>query len=358
MIAMTNRVKIGIIGAGWWATATHIPVLDARDDVEIVAVCRLGEQVLRQIQDEWNIPFATEDYRELLQQDLDAVVVSTPHYLHYEHAKAALQHDLHVLIEKPMTLNPAEAWELVEMANARGLHMMLPYGWHYKPFMQEAKRLMDEVGIGELQYALCHMASPTRELFAGNEALSEMPKEWASLSKPEAATWQVKANGGGYAHGQITHSSGALFWLTGLRAQEVTARMTAPNSQVDLYDAATVLFENGAIGTISGAGTVPGGLKYQVDLRVFGDEGALFVDVERERVELQRHDGDSHVLSIPDGEGAYSCEGPPNRFVELIQGRGVNDSPGDVGARTVELIDAMFRSAENGSQPTTVYRPS
>jgi predicted dehydrogenase len=178
------------------------------------------------------------------------------------------------------------------------------------------------------------------------------------MSAPDPRTWQVKANGGGYAHGQITHSSGLLFWLTNLRAQEVTCRMTAPKSQVDLYDAATVVFENGSIGVVSGAATVPGGLDYQVDIRLFGTEGAFFIDVERERAELQRYDGNNHVLTIPAGEGEYSCDGPPNRFIEVIQGRGRNDSPGEVGARTVELIDAMFRSAESGGGPVKAYRPT
>jgi hypothetical protein len=69
---------------------------------------------------------------------------------------------------------------------------------------------------------------------------------------------------------------------------------------------------------------------------------------------VHRNDGTSHVLDIESGEGDYSCEGPPHRFIEVIQGQGINDSPGDVGAASVELITAMFRSANNGGQPTSV----
>lgn len=353
-----KKIRVGVIGAGWWATANHIPELKKRDDVELVAVCRLGKDLLQQIQQEWGFQFGTEDYRELLKQDLDAVVVSSPHYLHYEHTKAALESGRHVMIEKPMTLHPQEAWELVDLAKRKNLTLMLPYGWNYKPFIQKTKQLMTEIGIGEIEYALCHMASPLRDFLSGSGGLDEMPAEWKSLSAPDPSTWQVKANGGGYAHGQITHSSGLLFWLTPLRTKEVTARMTYPRSRVDLYDAATVVFDNGAIGVVSGAATVPAGLDYQVDIRLFGREGVLFIDVERERAELQRYDGNNHVLDVPPGEGEYSCDGPPNRFIEVIQGRGRNDSPGDVGARTVELIDAMFRSAEAGGQPVEAYRPA
>lgn len=352
-----SKVKIGVIGAGWWATANHIPELMKRDDVELVAVCRLGVELLEMIKTDFGFAFATEDYRELLEQDLDGVIVSTPHYLHFEHAKAALEKGCHVMIEKPMTLDKDEAWELVDIAEKKNLHLLLPYGWNYKAFVQEAKRYLDMGLLGEVEYALCHMASPTRDFFSGSGGIGEMPEEWAeTLSEPDPATWQVRENGGGYAHGQITHSSGLLFWLTGLRAKEVTARMTAPNSDVDLYDAATVVFDNGAIGVISGSGTIPAGHPYQVDIRIFGTGGMLVLDVEgnRERVALYTNDGKTYTQDVPSGQGEYSCEAPPNRFIDLIQGKGTNDSSGVVGASTVELITAMFRSAEGGGKPVSI----
>ena len=60
------------------------------------------------------------------------------------------------------------------------------------------------------------------------------------------------------------------------------------------------------------------------------------------------------VLEIPANAGDYDCDTPPNRFVELIQGRGANDSPGEVAARSVEMIAAMFRSAAQGGKPVQV----
>ncbi|MCB0105081.1 MAG: hypothetical protein KDE53_04220, partial [Caldilineaceae bacterium] len=96
------------------------------------------------------------------------------------------------------------------------------------------------------------------------------------------------------------------------------------------------------------------GSKYQVDIRVFGDEGALLLDVERERLEVRRHDGKNFTMAIPHNAGDYECDVPPNRFVELIQGHGANQSPGEVAARSVELIDAMFRSASQRGRPVTV----
>jgi predicted dehydrogenase len=348
-----DKVRIGFIGAGWWVTVNHIPILKARSDVELAGVCRLGQDFLQKITAEFGIPFGTEDYHELLDLDLDGVVVGSPHHLHYEHALAALQKGYHVLCEKPMTLDAAQAWQLVDTARAKNVHLIVPYGWHYKPFVQRAKQLMEEDAVGEVEYVLCHMASPTKNFFGG---VGGVPSQWEpTLAAPNPATWQNKEQGGGYAHGQVTHSSALMFWLTGLRAKEVTCRMTSPNSGVDMYNTASVVFENGAIGTISGAATLPDDDKFQVDIRIFGTKGVLLLDVERERLELRRHDKQHVSVDVPQGEGAYSCETPPERFIDLIKGQGRNDSPGEVAARSVEMITAMFQSAQNGGVPTQVY---
>jgi predicted dehydrogenase len=347
-----SKVRLGFIGAGWWATTNHMPLLSRRDDVEMVAVCGADPELLHGVQEEFSFPFATQDYNELLAQDLDGVVVTSPHHLHFEHARAALLSGRHVMCEKPLTLHAHEAWELVNLAQARNLHLVVPYGWHYIPYVAQAKELMEQNVVGRIEYVLCHMASPTKELFGGAKVSAA---NWTpTYTEPNPTTWQEKAHGGGYAHGQITHSSGLMFWLTGLRAQEVSARATAPDSNVDMYDAATVLFQGGALGTISGAATLPEESKFQLDVRIFGSEGVLNLDIDRARLDVLRHDGNHIHVELPVDAGNYNCDGPPNRFVELIQGGATNQSPGEVGARSVELIDAMLRSAAAGGKMVTI----
>ena len=67
-------------------------------------------------------------------------MISSPHRFHFEHAKAALERGLHVMVEKPMALHGADAWELVAAARERELHLLVPYGWNYKTFVEEAQR--------------------------------------------------------------------------------------------------------------------------------------------------------------------------------------------------------------------------
>ncbi len=350
-----RKVRLGFLGAGWWATANHMPLFAQRDDIELVGVCRLGAEELNRVKDAFGFRFATEDAAELVRHpELDAVIVSSPHTLHYAHAKLALQRSLHVLCEKPMCTRGAEACELVRLAKEKNVHLMVPYGWHYKPFIQQAKRWLDEACVGEIQYVLCHMASPIRDLLTHGHFEAERVSGQAGsvMFQPDPKTWSDPAiAGGGYGHSQLSHSTGLLFWLTGLMPRKVYAEMSTGGARIDLYDALSVTFENGAIGTVSGAGTVPaqGTSQYQVDLRIFGSEGVLLLDCERARLELRRHDGRHESLPLSADAGNYSCAGPPHNFIDLILGKTTtNFAPGEAALRSVLLLDAAYRSALSG----------
>jgi predicted dehydrogenase len=341
-----RKVRLGFIGAGWWATSNHMPILKARPDVELVSVCRLGAAELATVKDRFGFAHATEDYRELLEQELDGVVVTSPHTLHYEHARAALERGLHVMVEKPMCTRAEHARELARLARERGVHLLVPYGWNYKPFVEAAHAQVASGAIGRVEHVSLQMASPLRGLLTGRDAAMG-----GELFDPDPATWaDPDVAGGGYAHAQLSHATGLLFYVANdLRAETAFAFMAGPGARVDLYDAISVRFAGGATGVVSGAGTIPRNLKFHLDLRIFGSDGMLVVDVERERLEVRRQDGRDYALPIDPGDGGYTCEGPPNRFVDLILGKELpNNSSGEIGARSVELLDAAYRSAASG----------
>ncbi|MGF1582584.1 MAG: Gfo/Idh/MocA family protein [Gemmataceae bacterium] len=354
-MAHRKKVRLGFIGAGWWATANHMPLLAQRDDVDLTAVCRLGKQELAEVKEAFGFTFATEDAKELVDYPgLDAVIVSSPHTFHFEHAKLAIERGLHVLCEKPMCTQADHARELVKLAEERSVHLLVPYGWHYKPFIQEAKKWMEVGSVGTIQYVLCHMASPIRDLLRGDKFTKRRGSGQPSdvISGPDPKTWaDPHVAGGGYGHSQLSHATGLLFWLTGLMPESVYALMATADARVDLYDAMSVTFEGGVIGSISGAGTVPRSktAKYQVDLRIFGTEGMLLLDCERARLELRRHDGDHRLFDVPLDGGAYECDGPPHNFVDLLLGKTTqNHGPGEAALRSVLLLDAAYRSAMTG----------
>jgi predicted dehydrogenase len=353
---LTRKPRIGFIGAGWWATSNHIPVFAARDDIEMAAVCRLGADELQQVKAKFGFAQATQDFHELLDMDLDAVVVTTPHSMHYEHALAALKRGLHVMCEKPLTTSAAHARELVAEAERQGVRLLVPYGWHYAPFIQEAKRRMDAGAVGEIEYVMCHMASPVRSLLEGKRFLADGGGAGKVMFEPGAATWaDPVVAGGGYALAQMSHSAGMTFWLTELRAKSVMAMTSAPTSKVELYDAFAVEFTSGAIGAFSGAGNMPEDTGFQVDVRIFGRDGVMSIDCDRARLAVQRHDGDNFDMTLEPNAGEYRGGGPPGNFADLLTGKTeTNYAPGWAGAAAIEMIDAAYRSAKSGKRESCV----
>ncbi|MBV7396862.1 Gfo/Idh/MocA family protein [Mameliella sediminis] len=345
MTKSNGPIRAAIIGAGHFAYRMHIPILAQREEVVLDSVCRLGRKELDLIADEFGFAFATEDWREMLSRDIDIAVIASPHNLHYEQAKAFLEKGCHVLVEKPMCLDPDQAWDLVHVAQATGRELLVAYGWNYKPGLDAMRDMVAE--IGEIEHVVCHMASFTRGIFSGGGM-----ERWAHIAiQPDRSTWEAPDQGGGYAYGQLSHALGILYWLTDLRCASVRSTLFQAPSTIDLHDAATVRFQNGATGVLSGSCGVPNGHGFEVDLRIYGTKGSVLLDIETERLVLKLPGGETRVAKVPQGAWTYSCEGPANRLVDIALGLGRNESPGEVGARAVETLHAIVASGQaNGAE--------
>ncbi len=347
-----GKAKIAVLGAGWWGVEVYIPALLDNPDVDLVAVNRRNRDALDQITKRFGIAKGYTDYRDLLAtEDLDGVVVVSPHTVHFEQAMAALDAGAHVLVDKPMTTNAAEARTLVSHAKAKDRQILVSYGWNFTDFARKAADLVAEGGVatggvGEIRHVVCHMATPTGDLFGG-EGLAETADH---MFQPMASTWSDPQNAGGYGWGQLVHALGLMFRLADIAPTEVYGIGGTSATGVDLFNAATVKFANGATAALSGAATLAKDCPFQVDIRIFGTEGMLLVDVERERVELRRYDGNHTVLPLEPGAGAYHCVEPTARLAEICLGKPVvNDAPGIVGQRAIEVLDAMYRSFASGA---------
>jgi predicted dehydrogenase len=342
------KLRLGVIGAGSWAVSSHLPNFAGRDDVELVAVARKGPEMLEKIRADFGFQQASEDYRDVLEAGVDICLVASPTGLHHEHAKAAMEAGAHVLVEKPFTISPADAWDLVETADRLGRHVVVAFGWNYRPMVRDLKRQMEERGIGEIEQVAIQMASVTRELLSNTGAYPDAAPE----TIPEQRTWTDPAvSGGGYGQAQLSHALGLALWLTGLRGESAFALMSAPlHAPVELHDAIALRYRGGAIGTLAGgsAHLGAGGNKHQLEVRAIGSDGQVQIDVEREIAWLWRPDGEYRPELAPDA-GAYDCDGPPATLVDLALGRDVeNHSPAELAARTVEILDAAYRSARTG----------
>ena len=207
---------------------------------------------------------------------------------------------------------------------------------------------MDEHGIGEIEESALQMASVTRELLANLGAYPDAAPE----AVPEQATWTDPRNGGGYGQAQLTHALGVALWLTGLRGESAFALMKSVlDAPVEHHDAAVIRYDNGSIGTMAGGSNHTGALdnRHELEFRAIGSEGEFAIDLTRDYLWLWRADGFEAKPALEDGAFFYNCDGPPNTLVDLALGKDVdNCSPGELGARTVEILDAAYRSAASG----------
>jgi predicted dehydrogenase len=149
---MSEKANIGVIGSGYWGPnlirnfvelpGAHVKAVADLDQDRLNAICERFPQV----------PLTTQDYRELFKLDLDAVVIATPPDTHHAITRECLENDLHVLVEKPITLNSPDAYDLKNLAEERGLVLMVGHTFEYNPAVRFLKELIDSGELGEIYY--------------------------------------------------------------------------------------------------------------------------------------------------------------------------------------------------------------
>ena len=346
-----SKARIAVIGTGGWATSAHIPAAKANVQAELVAVCDADPKRLQAAAQAYQISQTYSDYRAMLAHErLDGVVIATPHATHYPIARDCLAHGLHVLVEKPMTLHAADAKALVELAAERGRELIVGYPYNYTAQAIRARQVMAAGQLGAGQFINCVFNSYNIELLAGKDS-SERPGAYA-VHGPGAVYSQPQLSGGGHGHLQITHSAGLLFFVTGLRARRVTALMQNHGLALDLVDAMAVEFEDGTIGIVGGTSNAR---PSKLDLQVYCARGQIDMDMVAMSTTIRSAGGLQEDLGPPaESEQAYPRFAPVDNLVDVILGRAPNGSPGAVGWRTVELLDAAYRSAQAGGQPIAI----
>ena len=145
-------IKIGIIGYGYWGpNLVRNFSLNDNCTVKSVAdksVVRLN--VLKKLYPDIEILTDADDI--IADNEIDAVIIATPVFTHFNLALKALKNGKHVLLEKPMTATVKEAAELIEVAENMGLVLMVDHTFLYTGAVQRIKSIIDDGHIGEMRY--------------------------------------------------------------------------------------------------------------------------------------------------------------------------------------------------------------
>ncbi|HLO17253.1 MAG TPA: Gfo/Idh/MocA family oxidoreductase [Anaerolineales bacterium] len=146
-----DRLKVGIIGYGYWGPNLTRNFAELPTS-ELVSIADMKDEQLQRAQFKYPQVILNRDYRDFFSLDLDAVVVSTPPATHYSIAKDCLEHGLNVLVEKPLTLNSPQAEQLIELADARGLVLMVGHTFEYNSAVHALKNYIDSGELGDIYY--------------------------------------------------------------------------------------------------------------------------------------------------------------------------------------------------------------
>jgi predicted dehydrogenase len=342
-----DPVRVGVVGCGWWATTAHLPALRDHACAELTAVADPDEAKRADAVARFGARHAFADADAMLDAvALDAVVVATPHVHHVAPAAAVLSRGVHVLVEKPLTIDPGDARELVALAETRGVELIVGYPWHYTDFAIALRRAIEAGRIGTIEHVSCTFASIARELYRGTPEGAADTGYGDAETSPGHGTYSDPAiAGGGQGQTQLTHSAALTLFLTGLRVVDVRAFTASFELAVDLADALAVRFDNGAVGTFDAVGSVQPGQDELLEIRIFGSEGHVAVEAVQGRASIHGPGARVETLPQPAEPDRYPVRAPVHNLVDVARGAAANGSPGTLGLQVVALVDAMYRTA-------------
>jgi len=262
---MTETLGIGVIGCGAIACEAHLPNYAANARARLVAVADIDDGRARAAADRFSVPYIYADYRQLVERDdIDAVSVCTPNYLHAEQTIAALQAGKHVLCEKPMAITIAEAEAMIGAAEAAKRQLMVGFTHRFYGFNQMARDVIAEGTLGR-PYTI-------RVRFAHRGPYTS----WSATSD-----WFFKSRlaGGGAVLDMGIHALDIARFVLGAEIRSVSANLATLSQDIQAEDTAVIglEFSSGALGYIeTGWHSWPGSL----GLEIYCSKGTMIVDYQ------------------------------------------------------------------------------
>jgi predicted dehydrogenase len=342
---MTGRkLGVGVIGAGGISRAAHLPNLKRNPRVDLVAVADIDPTAARQAAADFDIPNWYESYQELLDNPkVEAVTVTTWPTAHAAPVIAAARAGKHILCEKPIAPTLEEANAMVAAAEQAGVKFAMGYQHRFGTALPLVRRLLDEGVVGRPMGMTQVGLGPSRH----------------------RVPWflQKEFSGGGVLMDWGIYTAHTILWLMGpVETVYATSEIFRPDvkvggellTDIDVEDTvmATLRFSSGAMGSWYAAWAVAAG---HGSMSIDGSEGSILTrrDVPGIDVYSNTFGEPAHVR----GWRHISAVEPPlieihyRKLAHLIDAV-LDDQPlqltGADGRDALELVDAVYRSAESG----------
>ena len=257
---MPAPMKVGLIGTGGISNRHMIPYLERPDRVSLTAVCDIVESLAQEYAKKAGVEEIYLDFEEMLQRaDIDAVDICTGHSSHAPLAIAAANAGKHVIVEKAMAHTLQGCKDMIEAADKAGVTLMVAQHLRYSPESRAVKRFIDEGNLGEIRAVRTHTL--------GGGGGDRRPDDWMK---------DGKAGGGVMLVQSVHHLDLLRFYVGNVKRVMGISRSIQPNflNGADDLVAATLEFENGAVGDVMASWSTPvspEGMSYMI----FGSEGTV-----------------------------------------------------------------------------------
>jgi len=340
-----EQVRVGIIGMGMGRN--HGVYYRQAPEADLVAICDANEARLAEKAAELHPRKTYTRYEDLLADpEIDAVSVVLPNYLHHEVTLKALEAGKHVLCEKPLAMNAAEAEEMVRAARRLGRTLMVHFNVRFNPTSQAVKRAIDEGALGQIYYgrSVWHRKRGipalggwfTRKEMAGGGALIDI-----GVHRLDLAMWLM-----GFP--RPVSVSGATYGYLGRELGEHQGK----TFDVDDLAAAFIRFENGATLTLETSWASNSEKREDQWLHLFGVAGGAVLRNLHEGYEFEArilrgtdHDVFAEVPATPE-----PLESAQQHFCRSILNGTEPMAPGEQGLTVMRVLDAIYESSRTGKE--------
>ena len=338
-------IRLAIVGTGGMA-AGHAQNFQAMRGVKVTACCDVDKKIAQAFAAKHEIPAVYTNVDELLsREELDAVDIVASDPAHAPLSIAAAKKGLHVLCEKPLTTNSADARRMVRAVEKAGVANMVNFSYRRSSALQKAREMVLAGELGELR----HVEACYRQSWL-------MSKVWGDWRKKRAFQWRLSKKYGDGALGDIgCHIMDFTSFVAGdiskvyceLKTFDKGVRgKTYKGYRLDANDSAVInaTFANGAIGTIQMSRWMTGH-RNTVALRVFGTKGALRINLDESWEKLNFcmgkdiDPGNWRTRSCGKGIDIYP------RFIKAIRSGTAGTPSFAEGARIVKYTEKCLESA-------------
>jgi len=336
-----KNLKFSLVGCGR-ISSKHFESIKRIEGAEVIACCDKIKERAEKSAEKFDIPNIYTNYPKMLDnEDADAVIICTPSGLHPKMGIQAAQHGTHVISEKPMGTKLSEADDLIDACDENKVKLFVVKQNRLNTTIQLLKKAIEKSRFGKIY-------------FIQSNVFWQRPQSYYDMAKWRG-TWEF--DGGAFMN-QASHYVDAVQWLIG-PVESIMAETATLDRDIETEDSGSAIlkFRNGVIGNLNVTMlTYP--KNFEGSITVLGEKGTVKIGGiainKIEKWEFEEYADDDRIIERSNYE-------PPNVYglghlpyyqnvLQTLRGKSGANTDGRSGRKSLEIIEAIYRSAKTGKK--------